>query len=511
MTRYAGPAMLAGTYAMFSFEVTCEPMDVEISFRKGADESRNDARRSDGDAAAAAYVDEDDEARFILHRGALEHPEMLGVYANDSLSFGLFPHEDSLNIDVDAIDVGVWYLQIVVISGSLRSGFEISHRLFGSRLARFSDFNGCEFDDGTLSVTVRSENETYTRREPFVAEPDYGACGNDTNSCYLGEQHSGDAFQGRGAERTGTGPVSGRAVVAMSTPVAFDDEYFLLAGDARKFLGNFSTGWFTTDGFLNATLTSEPWLLAQMVPNRTSAPFDHEACGTMLNAADLRGAVCVTSRGGCFFSQKTLACQKAGAVAAVIIDTEFEPLAAVNWVGSHPPDSISIPTIVMNLLDGNKLLKKMYDEPDVRVGAEVYECRPKTRCRRCAPGFASPGTNCSTRCPGLDDAFSSNCSRAGECVYDEIAMSFSCVCEDGFSGDACDILANVVDDRGFKRADRSTIAAVLAVTFCFVGVVVVCAVYQIRRRRRRMTGHIIWKPHEEDESGAPPTAPVAQP
>ena len=96
-------------------------------------------------------------------------------------------------------------------------------------------------------------------------------------------------------------------------------------------------------------------------------------------------------------------------------------------------------------------------------------------------------------------------------MYDEIAMSFSCVCEDGFSGDACDILANVVDDRGFKRADRSTIAAVLAVTFCFVGVVVVCAVCQIRRRRRRMTGHIIWKPHEEDESGAPPTAPVAQP
>ena len=337
MTRYAGPAMLAGTYAMFSFEVTCEPMDLEISFRKGADETR--ARRSDGEAAATTYADEDDEARFILRRGALEHPEMLGVYANDSLSFGLFPHEDALNADVDAIDVGVWYLQIVVISGSLRSGFEISHRLFGSRLARFADFNGCELDDGTLSVTVRSINETYTRREPFVAEPDYGACGNDTNSCYLGEQHSGDENQGRGAERAGTGPVSGRAVVAMSTPVAFDDEYFLLAGDARKFLGNFSTGWFTTDGFLNATLTSEPRLLAQMVPNRTSAPFDHEACGTMLNAADLRGAVCVTSRGGCFFSQKTLACQKAGAVAAVIIDTEFEPLAAVNWVGSHPPDS----------------------------------------------------------------------------------------------------------------------------------------------------------------------------
>ena len=87
---------------MFSFEVTCEPMDLEISFRKGADETR--ARRSDGEAAATTYADEDDEARFILHRGALEHPEMLGVYANDSLSFGLFPHEDALNADVDAIE-----------------------------------------------------------------------------------------------------------------------------------------------------------------------------------------------------------------------------------------------------------------------------------------------------------------------------------------------------------------------------------------------------------------------
>lgn len=57
--------MLVGMYVMFLFEVMCELMDVEISFRKGVDESRNDARRFDGDAAA--YVDEDDEVRFILY------------------------------------------------------------------------------------------------------------------------------------------------------------------------------------------------------------------------------------------------------------------------------------------------------------------------------------------------------------------------------------------------------------------------------------------------------------
>lgn len=39
-----------------------------------------------------------------------EYFEMLGVYVNDLFLFGLFLYEDSLNIDVDAIDVGVWYL-----------------------------------------------------------------------------------------------------------------------------------------------------------------------------------------------------------------------------------------------------------------------------------------------------------------------------------------------------------------------------------------------------------------
>lgn len=58
----------------------------------------------------------------------------------------------------------------------------------------------------------------------------------------------------------------------------------------------------------------------------------------------------------------------------VIIDIEFELFVVVNWVGFYLFDFISILIIVMNLFDGNKFLKKMYDELDVCVGVEVYEC-----------------------------------------------------------------------------------------------------------------------------------------
>ena len=117
-----------------------------------------------------------------------------------------------------------------------------------------------------------------------------------------------------------------------------------------------------------------------------------KACGSILNAAELRGKICVVTRGTCFFSQKTLACQKAGAIATIIIDTEFEPLAAVSWVGAHENQSMLIPTIVLPLLQGNRLLSAMYDG-NVRALIEAYECRPAAKCQRCAPGFTSVETS----------------------------------------------------------------------------------------------------------------------
>ena len=52
-TTYIGAAMDEGTYSLFRFEVTCEPQDLEISFRL-ADDVDGDV---DGDARETAATD----------------------------------------------------------------------------------------------------------------------------------------------------------------------------------------------------------------------------------------------------------------------------------------------------------------------------------------------------------------------------------------------------------------------------------------------------------------------
>lgn len=510
-TKYIGEAMDEGTYTLFRFEVTCEPQDLEISFRLADDDDVDGGARetaaTDGAWATAPSV-YGAELRFVLHLGAMDDAGVFGAYRpnewNDTYAWEMFAYEDAANLDVTAIKPGTWYLQVIVVYGSLAPGFEITHNLFGSRSAEFAYFNGCESDDGALSISVFSNGSVYTLRAPFVAEPDYASCGNDTTSCYLGSGHP----RARGAERRGVGPILGEAVAAVSKPRFTDEDFFLLADDARKFLGDFAEGWFTVDRLKNATLTSKPSRLeTQFKVNRTERGFDHEACDTLLNAAQLRGKVCVVTRGTCFFSQKTLACQKAGAIATIIIDTEFEPLAAVNWVGAHDPESILIPTIVLPLLQGNRLLSAMFDG-NVRVLAEAYECRPVAKCQRCTPGFTSVETNCTTsRCPGMNEMFTSNCSSSGVCVEREDALL--CECEKSFSGDACDVIGTTIPGR---RVSEKTVTAALAVTFSLVSSVCLLAVVmKLRRQRRRSPfGHIIWKPEDDidDNVVAPPRAPT---
>ena len=197
--------------------------------------------------------------------------------------------------------------------------------------------------------------------------------------------------------------------------------------------------------------------------------WDVEACGALVNADEMRGAVCVAARGSCFFSQKTLACQRAGAVAAIIVNTDFAEGAADNWVGSHDPSDISIPTVSLGGEEGNRLLRRMFDpdvadEPNATVDARAYartvtarlyayECRARARCPRCAPGFADTSNECaSARCPGMDDARTRNCSGrgvgpGGGCRLvrsaegadpSAIEPAFACACAEGYEGVACE-------------------------------------------------------------------------
>ena len=81
--------------------------------------------------------------------------------------------------------------------------------------------------------------------------------------------------------------------------------------------------------------------------------FDFEACDALLNADEVADVLAAAARGSCFFSQKTLACQAAGAVAAVIVNTDFAEGAVDAWVGAHAPGEITIPTLAIGGSAGN--------------------------------------------------------------------------------------------------------------------------------------------------------------
>ena len=234
--------------------------------------------------------------------------------------------------------------------------------------------------------------------------------------------------------------------------------------------------------------------------------FDFEACDALINADEVAGNVCVTARGSCFFSQKTLACQAAGAVAAVIVNTDFAEGAVDAWVGAHAPGEITIPTLAVSGSAGNALLRDMtvfsaaeaetetptktgnrtralaYDPARVRMTASAYTCAPSAFCPACGAGLAAPATVCATaRCPGMNDARSVNCSghgvgadggcrvvvsKTGGEGDDENAaagapVSFVCACADGYEGEACEtrVVGSVAGADTRVRDERKHAAA----------------------------------------------------
>ena len=169
--------------------------------------------------------------------------------------------------------------------------------------------------------------------------------------------------------------------------------------------------------------------------------YDLEACGELLNPEEVRGKICVVTRGSCFFSSKTLACQRAGAVAAIIVNDAMDEGAADNWVTSHDPAGILIPTVSYGAVQGNQLLREMDTSAAVTVKLHSYACEPAGHCVACAPGFGFPEDNCtSAACPGVDDSRSTVCNNRGTCDVDPVnERAFACTCDPGFSGDACEI------------------------------------------------------------------------
>ncbi|HTO76425.1 MAG TPA: PA domain-containing protein [Thermoanaerobaculia bacterium] len=84
----------------------------------------------------------------------------------------------------------------------------------------------------------------------------------------------------------------------------------------------------------------------------TSGPSTTDACSPLSNGAEVAGKVAFVDRGTCFFTDKAMNAQNAGAIAVVVAD---------NQAGSPPAgmggtdDAITIPAVLVTLDDGNAL------------------------------------------------------------------------------------------------------------------------------------------------------------
>jgi hypothetical protein len=105
-------------------------------------------------------------------------------------------------------------------------------------------------------------------------------------------------------------------VLARAAPEENDQDYFYVSGDARKFPGFYNQSEFVS----NATDAEAMLLLQGLAMGRDN--WDLQGCTPLLNADEMRGAVCLVVRGGCFFSTKTLNCQVGAGGGAFRLDDD---------------------------------------------------------------------------------------------------------------------------------------------------------------------------------------------
>ncbi len=79
------------------------------------------------------------------------------------------------------------------------------------------------------------------------------------------------------------------------------------------------------------------------------------ACSALTNAAELSGRIALIRRGGCFFDQKVLRAQSAGAIAVIIANNAGEDLIPMSVSGEVPAGAITIPSIFVGQSTGDAL------------------------------------------------------------------------------------------------------------------------------------------------------------
>ena len=99
-------------------------------------------------------------------------------------------------------------------------------------------------------------------------------------------------------------------------------------------------------------------------------------CSPLENAAQVAGNIAVINRGACFFAEKALNAQAAGAVAVIIMNNRDEPLVRMSGDFS----AVTIPAMMVSQADGKRLRDNAGRTVTIAIGMRSVAKRTGYQC-----------------------------------------------------------------------------------------------------------------------------------
>jgi subtilisin family serine protease len=133
----------------------------------------------------------------------------------------------------------------------------------------------------------------------------------------------------------------------------------------------------------------------------TAAGSVRDACGPLVNSAEMEGRVALIERGGCEFQVKIANAEDAGAVAVIVYDDTGPPIVMNGDTGS-----VDIPAVMIGNADGQRLVDRVIgdaEDDDVESEAELVTVRLARGIFATVPGRPNVVADFSSRGPSLSD------------------------------------------------------------------------------------------------------------
>jgi hypothetical protein len=98
-------------------------------------------------------------------------------------------------------------------------------------------------------------------------------------------------------------------------------------------------------------------------------------CSPLENAAQVAGNIAVINRGACFFAEKALNAQAAGAVAVIIMNNRIDPDEPLVTRMSGDFSAVTIPAMMVSQAGGKKLRENLGRAAAIKIGMRSAQNR----------------------------------------------------------------------------------------------------------------------------------------